>query len=124
MKGFNPSFGPDTARTYDNSSRGDEAGTVRFLATFGKTALELAIGTGRTYPLVCLVHSTITNLLTQDDQVRCFENAARRRNRFIDVEAVEGRIAGLRLRDRWGGRNGEPFEAGSTRHVSVYEHSE
>jgi len=239
VKGFNPSFGPDIARTYDNSPRGDEADTVRFLATFGKTALELAIGTGRialplqeagvtvdgielspdmvarmrekpggdrvevtmgdmsqvgtgrTYPLVYLVYNTITNLLTQDDQVRCFENAARhldpggvfviecgvpswaarQRNQFVDVEAVEvdhvrldvnrydpvtqvldenhvhigvdgirfgpirqrlsypsefdlmARIAGLRLRDRWGGWNGEPFEASSTRHVSVYEHS-
>lgn len=33
-------------------------------------------GTGRTYGLVYLVYNTIFNLLTQDDQVRCFENAA------------------------------------------------
>ncbi|HJU48176.1 MAG TPA: class I SAM-dependent methyltransferase [Gaiellaceae bacterium] len=33
--------------------------------------------TGRTYGLVYLVFNTIGNLLTQDDQVRCFENAAR-----------------------------------------------
>ena len=31
------------------------------------------------------------------------------------------RLAGLRLRDRWGGWNGEPFTAESWRHVSVYE---
>lgn len=31
------------------------------------------------------------------------------------------RIAGLRLRDRWGGWDGEPFTAASARHVSVYE---
>jgi hypothetical protein len=31
------------------------------------------------------------------------------------------RIAGLRLRDRWGGWNGEPFTTASWRHVSVYE---
>jgi SAM-dependent methyltransferase len=30
-----------------------------------------------TYPLVFLVYNTIFNLLTEDDQVRCFENAAR-----------------------------------------------
>ena len=30
------------------------------------------------------------------------------------------RIAGLRLRDRWSGWNGEPFTSTSTRHVSVY----
>jgi SAM-dependent methyltransferase len=32
---------------------------------------------GRKYALVYLVYNTIGNLLTQDDQVRCFENAAR-----------------------------------------------
>ena len=35
------------------------------------------VTTGRTYGLVYLVFNTIGNLLTQDDQVRCFENAAR-----------------------------------------------
>lgn len=237
MKGFNPSFSKETALTYDNSPRGDEDDTVRFLAGFGGPALEFAIGTGRIalplaeagiavdgielspdmvarmrekpggdridvtigdmasagtgrkYAQVYLVFNTITNLLTQDDQVRCFENAARhlapggvfvievglpswaarQRHQFIDVEAVEvdhvgfdvnrydpvtqildenhvtisadgikfgpirqrlaypsefdlmARIAGLRLRARWGGWNGEPFTADSTRHVSVYE---
>lgn len=33
--------------------------------------------TGRRYPLVYLVYNTIFNLLTADDQIRCFENAAR-----------------------------------------------
>ncbi len=32
---------------------------------------------GENYPLVYLVFNTIYNILTQDDQVRCFENAAR-----------------------------------------------
>ena len=59
------------------------------------------------YPLVYLVFNTIYNLLTQDDQVRCFENAARhltdegrfvieagvpsawvRGNQYIDVERL------------------------------------
>jgi SAM-dependent methyltransferase len=35
------------------------------------------VSTGRSYGLVYLVFNTIGNLLTQDDQVRCFENAAR-----------------------------------------------
>jgi SAM-dependent methyltransferase len=35
------------------------------------------VTTGRTYGLVYLVYNTIGNLLTQNDQVRCFENAAR-----------------------------------------------
>jgi SAM-dependent methyltransferase len=33
--------------------------------------------TGRSYGLVYLIYNTIGNLLTQDDQVRCFQNAAR-----------------------------------------------
>jgi len=33
-------------------------------------------GTGRCYPLVFLVFNSIFNLLTQADQVRCFQNAA------------------------------------------------
>jgi SAM-dependent methyltransferase len=35
------------------------------------------VTTGRTYGLVYLVYNTIGNLLTQEDQVQCFENAAR-----------------------------------------------
>jgi hypothetical protein len=151
-----------------------------------------AVMTGRTYGLVYLVFNTIGNLLTQDDQVRCFENAARHLtddgvfvlecriptaparpgNGFIEVEQLEldqvelgvsrydpvtqildmnhvhlgpdglgfspirlrlayppefdlmARIAGLRLRDRWGGWNGEPFTADSWRHVSVYQRAD
>lgn len=41
--------------------------------TMGDMARVSAPGT---YPLVYLVFNTIFNLLTQDDQVRCFENAA------------------------------------------------
>jgi SAM-dependent methyltransferase len=147
------------------------------------------VTTGRTYGLVYLVYNTIGNLLTQDDQVRCFENAARHLadngafvlecrvpsapsrpgHQFVDAEHVAvdhvvldvcrydpvtqildenhvrvsahgivlspislrlaqppefdlmARIAGLRLRERWGGWNGEPYIATSWRHVSVYE---
>jgi SAM-dependent methyltransferase len=146
-------------------------------------------GTGRTYGLVYLVYNTIGNLLTQDDQVRCFENAARHLagdgvfvvecrvpeaparpgHQYVDAEHVGldhvvldvcrydpvtqildenhvrvgadgllfapirlrlanppefdlmARIAGLRLRERWGGWNGEPYTATSWRHVSVYQ---
>lgn len=35
------------------------------------------VDTGRTYGLVYLVFNTIFNLVTQDEQVACFENAAR-----------------------------------------------
>lgn len=147
------------------------------------------VATGRRYGLVYLVYNTIGNLLTQDGQVRCFENAARHLSpggvfvlecrvptaparpggQFVDAEEVEvghvtlgvchydpvtqildnnhvrisvdgiildpirlrlaqapefdlmARIAGLRLRERWGGWNGEPYTAASWRHVSVYE---
>lgn len=49
----------------------------------GGSAIAVTLGdmarasTGRTYGLVYLVFNTIGNLLTQDDQVRCFENVAR-----------------------------------------------
>ncbi len=150
------------------------------------------VGTGRSYGLVYLVYNTIGNVLTQDNQVRCFENAARHLapdgvfvlecqvpdaparpgQQFVDAEHIGvdsvvldvnrydpvtqildeshvhisadgiilrpisvrlayppefdlmARIAGLRLRDRWGGWNGEPFTAASWRHVSVYEQAD
>jgi SAM-dependent methyltransferase len=146
-------------------------------------------GTGRSYGLVYLVYNTIGNLLTQDDQVRCFANAARHLaaggafvlecrvptapsrpgHQYVDPAGIEldqvtldacrydpltqildinhvriaadgvilmpirlrqafppefdlmARLAGLRLRERWGGWNGEPFTAASWRHISVYE---
>lgn len=49
----------------------------------GGDAVEVVIGdmsrasTGRRYGLVYLVYNTIGNLLSQDDQVHCFQNAAR-----------------------------------------------
>ncbi|MFH8411357.1 class I SAM-dependent DNA methyltransferase [Streptomyces sp. NPDC018019] len=150
------------------------------------------VTTGRTYGLVYLVFNTIGNLLTQDDQVRCFQNAAghltadgvfvlecriptapsRPGHRFLDTEQIGlehvdldagrydpltqildlnhirissagirfapirlrlahppefdlmARIAGLRLRERWGGWNGEPYTAASWRHISVYERAD
>jgi len=141
------------------------------------------------YSLVYLVFNTLFNLLTQDDQVRCFVNVAAhlaedgmfvveaftpayltrlRDNQYVDAETVGvnevwldvgrhdpvkqllmeshvalsgagvrvypivcryawpseldlmARIAGLRLKDRWGGWNGEPFTGDSRSHVSVY----
>jgi len=141
------------------------------------------------YPLIYLVFNTLFNLLTQDDQVRCFENVAAhltddgsfvveafvpdflyrlRDNQYVDAEAVGvsevwldvgrhdpvaqrldethvaltgngvrlypivcryawpseldlmARIAGLRLKERWGGWSNEPFTASSSLHVSVY----
>jgi SAM-dependent methyltransferase len=145
------------------------------------------VDTGETYPLVFLVFNSLFNLLTQDDQVRCFENAARhltddgvflveaavpsawiQGDQYVNAESVEvdhvvldvcrydpvtqildenhvhlgragvrlrpiscrlawpaeldlmARLAGLRLRERWGGWHREPFTASSVRHVSLY----
>jgi hypothetical protein len=142
-----------------------------------------------TYRLVYLLFNTLFNLLTQEEQVRCFENVGAhltdggsfvveafvpaflyrsRDDQYVDAEAVEvdevrldvarhdpvnqlldeshvrlsregvrlnpivtryawpseldlmARIAGLRLRERWGGWDREPFNASSRTHVSVY----
>ncbi len=166
----------------------EKPGGDRIPVTMGDMA---QVGTGRTYGLVYLVYNTIGNLLTQDDQVRCFENAARHLTadgvfvveclvptaaqrvgrQFVDAEQVGvdyvvldvchydpvsqildeshvrispsgitlgpirmrlaappefdlmARLAGLRLRNRWGGWDEEPFTEYSQRHVSVYERS-
>ncbi len=143
------------------------------------------------YRLIYVVWNTFFNLLTQDDQVRCFENVAAhltgdgvfvietlvpaflyrlRNQQYVDAEAIEvdevkldllrhdaaaqmleeshvslsregvrlspivqryawpaeidlmARIAGLRLKDRWGGWGREPFTSDSSFHVSVYGH--
>lgn len=141
------------------------------------------------YRLIYVVFNTLFNLLTQDDQVRCFENVAAhltddgvflveaftptflmrlRNDQYVDAEAISvsevrldvgrhdpvkqlleeshvalsrdgvrvypivtryawpseldlmARIAGLRLKERWGGWNREPFTGASNMHVSVY----
>jgi hypothetical protein len=144
-----------------------------------------------TYRLIFVVFNTLFNLLTQEDQVRCFENVAAHltddgsfvveaympaflyrlgNNQYVDAEAIEvdevrldvlrhhpvrqmieeshvslsqagvrlnpvvqryawpseldlmARIAGLRLKNRWGGWNLEPLNSSSSTHVSVYGH--
>jgi SAM-dependent methyltransferase len=163
----------------------EKAGTAKVDVTIGDmTTVEMP----RRYSLVYLVFNTIHNVLTQDGQVRCFENAARhldeggvfvvetgvpwrgpREGSYIEVPKVTmeevrlsphsydamtqildvnhmrltahgiqmapislrlvypseldlmARIAGLRLRHRWGGWKQETFTIESRRHVSVYE---
>jgi len=142
-----------------------------------------------TYRLIFVVWNTLFNLLTQDDQVRCFENVAAhltddgsfvvevfvpaflyrlRHHQHVEAEAIAvdevrldvlrhdaatqrleeshvslsraggrlhpvvqryawpseldlmARIAGLRLKGRWGGWDRAPFNASSSVHVSVY----
>ena len=143
-----------------------------------------------TFRLIYVVFNTFFGLITQDEQVQCFAQAARHLDadgafvieafvpdltRFthgqathttsldsdhvrldaarhnpltqrvtsqhvvIGAEGVQlypvqiryawpseldlmGRLAGLRLRDRWAGWDRAPFTASSGRHISVYEH--
>ena len=172
-----------------------DAMVARLRAKPGGHALDVTIGDyadvpvpGR-YALVYVVYNTLFNLLTQDDQVRCFVNVAAhladggafvveastpgrlyalRDGQYVDAEHITpdavtfdvgrhdpvaqildeshvtlsaagtrvapivtryawpseldlmARIAGLRLRERWGGWKGEPFTGDSRRHVSVY----
>ena len=142
-----------------------------------------------TYRLIFVVFNTFFNLLTQEDQVRCFENVAAhltpdglfvveglmpahlyqlRSNQYVHAEAIDvdevrldllrfdpatqmlkeshvslsqagvrlnpvvqryaspseldlmARLAGLSLKERWGGWEREPFNSSSSAHVSVY----
>lgn len=146
-----------------------------------------------TYRLIYVVFNTMFNLLTQEDQVRCFQNVAAhlesggafvieagspaalyglRDDQYVNAEAVEvnyvrfdllrhdpvtqtldeshvtisatgvhfapvrqryawppeldlmARIAGLRLRERWGYWDRTPYAANSPTVISVYEHAE
>jgi len=141
------------------------------------------------YRLIYVVFNSFFNLLTQEDQVRCFENVAAhladdgvflieayapdflyelRNDQYVEAESIEvaevrldllrhdratqiieeshvslsaagvrlnpvvqryawpseldlmARIAGLRLKHRWGGWNRQPFTPASSLHVSVY----
>lgn len=141
------------------------------------------------YRLIFVVWNTLFNLLTQEDQVRCFENVAAhltedgsfvveayvpaflyrlRNDQYVEAEAIQvnevrldvlrhdmatqmieeshvslsaagvrlnpvvqryawpseidlmARIAGLRLKQRWGGWNRERFDSTSSIHISVY----
>jgi len=162
----------------------------------GGEQLAITIGNFRdvpvdgTYRLIYVVYNTLFNLLTQDDQVRCFENVASHLtedgafvveagppdflyrlpgHQYVEAEAIEvdsvkldvarhdpvtqrleeshvtlsrdgvrlnpivtryawpseldlmGRIAGLRLKERWGGWDRRPYTADSRNIVSVYE---
>jgi hypothetical protein len=161
-------------------------GAEKIAVTMGNFA---DVAVPHTYRLIYVVFNTLFNLLTQDEQVRCFENVAAhltedgvfvvegevptdwyrlRNNQYVDLEAVEvghvrldvarydpvkqlleethvllsstgfqlkpivtryawpseldlmARIAGLRLKDRWGGWGRESFTGTSRNCVSVY----
>ena len=175
-----------------------EAMVARMRAKPGAERIGVTIGDFATakvqgsFSVVYLVYNTIGNLVRQDDQIRCFQNAARHLaddgvfvlecrvptapgrhgHQYVDPARIAAdevvldvgqydpvtqvldlnhvrisasgiilepiclrlayppefdlmaRLAGLRLRERWGGWNGEPYTATSWRHVSVYERSE
>ena len=68
----------------------DKPGGATLDVTIGDMSV---VGTGRSYQLVYLVFNTIFNLLTADDQIRCFENAARHLSddgAFVVETAVPG----------------------------------
>ncbi len=161
-------------------------GGDQIAATLGDFA---AVPVSGAYRLIYVVFNTLFNLLTQDDQVRCFQNVAThltddgtfvveafvpaylyrlRDDQYVDAEAIGvdevrfdvgrhdpvrqildeshvslspagirlnpivtryawpaeldlmARIAGLRLKERWGGWNREPFDSDSRLHVSVW----
>ena len=54
---------------------------------------------GRRFPLVYVVFNSIFNLLTQDDQIRCFENAARHL-RDDGIFVIEAAVPSAWLRGR------------------------
>jgi SAM-dependent methyltransferase len=152
---------------------------------------EVPVGDGRRYSLIYLVYNTLFNLLTQDEQVSCFQNAAAhlsedgvfvveafvpgylhrlRDDQYVDAEQIGvghvkldvgrhdpvaqildeshvvlsgdgvkvfpivcryawpseldlmARLAGLRVRERWGGWRREEFTGRSRNCVSVYGH--
>lgn len=171
-----------------------EAMVARLRAKPGGTAIPVTMGDFADVPvegvfsLVFVVFNTFFGLLTQDDQVRCFQHVGRRLTpdgvfvlecfvpdptRFVRGQSVSAtrveidrvvmdvaqhdplnqrvmsqhvhitaqgirlypvhlryawpseldlmaRLAGLRLRHRWGGWRREPFTAASDRHISVY----
>ena len=161
----------------------------------GGDKIEVAIGDFADVPvvgpyrLIYVVFNTLFNLLTQEDQVKCFKNVADhlsengvfvietfvpsflyrlQNDQYVQAEAIDvdgvrldvlrhdaakqvieenhvslspsgirfnpvvqryawpseldlmASIAGLRLKDRWGGWNREPFDSSSNLHVSVY----
>jgi len=61
------------------------------------------------------------HVLVTGDGIRLYPGAVR--YAWPSELDLMARLAGLRLRDRWGGWRREPFDAASGLHVSVYEHA-
>ncbi len=144
MEGFDPktSFGCETSQRYVAfEARGDEEETVAFLARMAgqHDALEFAVGTGRVALPLMQAGVRVDGI----EQSQHMVDRMREKPGGESVHVVIGdmvsfgpislrlaharefdlmaRIAGLRLRRRAGGWDGEPFTADSWRHVGVYE---
>ncbi len=88
------------------------------------------VGVPGRYRLIFVVFNTLFNLLTQEDQVRCFENVAAHLDddgSFVVEAFVSSYLArpdGADCRPEpeatLGRLDREPFLAASTRHISVY----
>ena len=61
------------------------------------------------------------HVLVTGDGVRLYPGAVR--YAWPSELDLMARLAGLRLRERWGGWRREPLEAASGLHVSIYEHA-
>ena len=61
------------------------------------------------------------HVLVTGDGIRLYPGAVR--YAWPSELDLMARLAGLRLRERWGGWRREPFDAASGLHVSVYEHA-
>ena len=140
VKGYGPeTFGERMAGVYDTwvGSRLTEARTlesVKVLADLaaGGTVLELAIGTGRVaLPLAARglsVHDPVAQTV-QYQYIVITQDGARlypvpMRYAWPSELDLMARLAGLVLRERWGGWDRSPFTASSSGHVSVYARAE
>ena len=116
-------FDERIARVYDATS------ADRFEVTPGDFA---TTDLGRTFRLVYLVDHTITNLITQDEQVECFRNVDGQLEQFSSTHRyvwpaeldLMARLADMQLIERWADWDRSPFTADSDHHVSVWEKPE
>ena len=112
MKDYEPvmSFGEDVAPMYSDVQCGDEMAAVAFLVDEVR--------------LNVLRHDAATHIL-EESHVSLIR-AGMRLNPVVQRYAwpseleLMARIAGLRLKGRWGGWGREPFNSSSRAHVSVY----
>jgi SAM-dependent methyltransferase len=78
---------------------------------------EVTLDVGRHDPARQLLHETHVRMTPQG--IRLFPIVTR--YAWPSELDLMARMAGLRLRERWAGWTGEPFDGSSRRHVSVYE---